>query len=240
MEPTVRSRRQLLAGVTLAAPVMLAVGNSLFPKDSFQFAGTSQKALKTLAATSAAPHRVLAASLFLLVGMAMLGAAFCAVASLVRQRGGATATAGAGIGVIGSLGGVLVTAWLGLSVYAASRADISEDAKVGYLLSLLKGSHLGNIVGVPFLTGLVLGSVLLGLALFRSGVVSRWLAAVFPVAVVFATVFAPQGVAGAFMGLPLVAVLGLLARQISREPSTSVTAPTLATQDEVYASADVG
>jgi hypothetical protein len=219
MEPTIRSRRKLLAGVTLAAPIMLTIGNSLFPKDSFQFAGTTPKALKTLAATSAAPHRVLAASLILLVGMAMLGAAFCTVASLVRQRGGATATAGAGIGVIGSLGGVLVTAWLGLSVYAASQADIPQDAKVGYLLSLLKGSHLGNIVGVPFLSGLVLGSVLLGAGLFRSGEVSRWLAATFPIAVVFATVFAPQGLAGGVMGLPLVVVLGLLARQISKESS---------------------
>ena len=55
MEPTIRSRRTLLAGITLTAPIMLAVGNSLFPKDSFQFAGTTHKALKTLAATSAAP-----------------------------------------------------------------------------------------------------------------------------------------------------------------------------------------
>jgi hypothetical protein len=227
MESTIRSRRKLLAGVTLAAPIMLAIGNSLFPKDSFQFAGTSDKAVKTLAATSAAPHRVLAASLFLLVGMAMLGAAFCAVASLVRQRGGATATAGATVGVIGALGGVLVTAWLGLSVYAASQADIPQDAKVGYLLSLLKGSHLGNIVGVPFLSGLVLGSVLLAAGLFRSGAVSRWLAAIFPVAVIFATVFAPQGIAGALMGLPLIVVLGLLARQISRDPSIAGTAATI-------------
>jgi hypothetical protein len=234
MDPTIRTRRKLLAGVTLAAPIMLAIGNSLFPKDTFQFAGTSDKALKTLAATSAAPHRVLAASLFLLVGMAMLGAAFCAVASLVRQRGGASATAGAAVGVIGSLGGVLVTAWLGLSVYAASQANIPQDAKVGYLLSLLKGSHLGNIVGVPFLSGLVLGSVLLGAGLFRSGAVSRWLAAIFPLAVIFATVFAPQGIAGALMGLPLIAVLGLLARQIGQDPSIASTAATLP-QPQVYA-----
>jgi hypothetical protein len=234
MDPTIRTRRKLLAGVTLAAPIMLAIGNSLFPKDTFQFAGTSDKALKTLAATSAAPHRVLAASLFLLVGMAMLGAAFCAVASLVRQRGGASATAGAAVGVIGSLGGVLVTAWLGLSVYAASQADIPQDAKVGYLLSLLKGSHLGNIVGVPFLSGLVLGSVLLAAGLFRSGAVSRWLGAIFPVAVIFATVFAPQGVAGALMGLPLIAVLGLLARRVSQEASIASTAATLP-QPQVYA-----
>ena len=221
MEPSIQTRRKLLAGVTLTAPIMLALGNSLFPRDSFQFAGTSKKALQTLAATSAAPHRVLAASLFLIVGMALLGAAFCAVASLVRHRGGATATAGAGLGVVGSLGGVLVSAWLGLSVYAASQADISQDAKVGYILSLLKGSHLGNIVGIPFLSGLILGSVLLGVALFRSGEVSRWLAGIFPVAVSFATVFAPQGIAGALMGLPLIAVLGLLARQIGQD-STAV------------------
>ena len=44
----------------------------------------------------------------------------------------------------------LVTAWLGLSVYAASQAHIPQDAKVGYLLSLLRGSNLGMIVGVPF------------------------------------------------------------------------------------------
>jgi hypothetical protein len=214
MDPTARSRRTLLAGVTVAAPIMLAVGNSLFPKDSFQFAGNTEKALKTLAATSAAPHRVLAGSLFAIVGMAMLAGAFCAVASLVRRRGGGTATAGAALGVIGSVGGVLVAAWLGLSVYAASQAKISSDAKVGYLLSLLKGTHLGNIVGAPFFIGTAFGSLLLGVALFRSGRVSRWLAAAFPVAVLLATLFAPQGVAGAVMGLPLIVVMALLAREI--------------------------
>jgi hypothetical protein len=219
MDTTMRLRRRLIAGATVAAPITLAVGNSLFPKDSFQFAGTTEKAMKTLAATAAAPHRVLAGSLFALVGMTLLAVAFCGVASLVRRRGGLAATAGAGLGVLGSLGGVLVVAWLGLSVYAASQADISPDAKAGYLLSLLKGTHLGNIVGGPFFAGIVLGSVLLGAGLFRSGQVSRWLAAAFPVAVVFATIFAPQGIAGAVMGLPLVVVLGLLAREIVKDGS---------------------
>jgi hypothetical protein len=216
MDTTIRTRRTLLAGATVTAPILLAVGNSLFPKDSFQYAGTTDKALKTLAATSGAPNRVLAGSLIAIVGMVLLAAAFCGVASLVRRRGGATATAGAVLGVIGSAAAVLVVAWLGLSVYAASQTSITDDAKATYLVSLLNGTHLGNIVGAPFFAGIVLGSVLLGIGLFRSGRVSRWLAAVFPLAVIFSTVFAPQGIAGAVMGLPLVVVMALLAREIVR------------------------
>jgi hypothetical protein len=95
---------------------------------------------------------------------------------------------------------------------------------------------LDNIVGVPFLSGLILGSVLLSVGLFRSGEVSRWLAAIFPVAVILATVFAPQGIAGGVMGLPLVVVLGLFARQISRDSSVASKEAALPTS-EVYAAA---
>jgi hypothetical protein len=235
MDTTIRTRRTLLAAATVAAPILLATSSSLYPKNSFQYAGTTDKALKTLAATAGAPHRVLAGSLIGVVGMVLLAAAFCGVASLVRRRGGAAATAGAVLGVIGSAAAVLVIAWLGLSVYAASQASISDDAKTGYLVSLLKGTHLGNIAGAPFFGGLALGSVLLGVGLFRSGQVSRWLAAVFPFAVIFSTVFAPQGIAGAVMGLPLVVVMVLLAREIVRDEPIEEAAVQLAPGQEYVA-----
>ena len=220
MEATVHLRRTLLAGAAVAAPVVLAAANALFPKDTFQYAGSAEKATAALAATAASPGRVFAASLVSLVGIVLLAATFCAAASLVRRRGGATATAGTVFGVIGCVGGLLVVAWLGLSVYAASKADIAQDAKVGYLVSLLKDTKLGNIVGMPFFGGLLLGSVLMGIALFRSGQVSRWLAAAFPVAVIMAELFAPQGPPALLTGLPLLVVGVLLARHIVTDDSS--------------------
>lgn len=217
MDTTIRFRRRLLAAAVGAAPVLLALGNALFPKGTFQYVGTTDKARKVLSATAAAPNRVFAASLIGLAGFVLLGVAFGVIASLIRRRGGAAATAGAVLGGIGALGAVLVVSWLGLSVYAASQAHTTQDAKAAYLVSLLKGTQLGDIAGACFLPGLVLGSVLLAVGLFRSRRVARSLAVVFPLAVVLATVLAPQGPAGGLMGIPLVVVMVLLAREIGRE-----------------------
>ena len=54
--------------------------------------------------------------------------------------------------------------------------------------------------------------------------------------VLSATLAAPQGIAGALMGLPLVVILGLLARHISQDPSIASTATT-PPLPQVYAAA---
>jgi hypothetical protein len=233
MTSTLASRRRLLAAAVVATPFSLATGNTLFPAKSFQMPGTTAHALETLTATAGAPGRVLAGSLFEVVGFTLLAVTFAAVASLVRSRGGATATAAAVLGVVGSVGGILVTCWLGLSVYAASRTPIPQEAKAAYLVSLTHSSGVGMIGGVCFLAGLVGGSVLLAVSLFRSGRVARWICFALPLAVLFAAVFAPQGPAAMVMALPLLVVAVLLARELGHvegSPSSSVpSAPVIAT-----------
>ncbi|MBK5307471.1 MAG: hypothetical protein JJD92_12350 [Frankiaceae bacterium] len=217
-----RTRQRLLAATALAAPVLLGVGNATLPKHSYIFTGTTEHALDALAATDAAPGRVRAAGLILVVGYTCLAAMFCAVASLVRARGGLPATAGAVLGVVGSVGAVMVTCWIALSVYAANVADIPSDAKAAYLVSLVKTSGLGNAAGLPFLGGLFLGSVLMGVALFRSKVVAAWLAVLFPITVIPATLAAPQDVLGGLFALPLVAVMARLSWQLWRRADEHV------------------
>jgi hypothetical protein len=214
MDNIISTRRRLLAATVVAAPVLLAVGNATLPKHTFVFTGTKEHALGALAATDAAPGRVRLAGLVLIVGYTLLAAAFCAVASLVRGRGGIAATAGAALGVIGSVGAILVTCWIALSVYAASRADIPADAKAGYLVSLVKTTGLGNAAGLPFLGGLFLGGVLMGVGLFRSKTVPAWLAVLFPICLIPATLAAPQDIMGGLLALPLVAVSILLSRAL--------------------------
>jgi hypothetical protein len=216
MDTTIETRRRLLAAVTVAAPVLLALGNATLPKHTFVFTGTAEHARDALAATAAAPDRVRLAGLILVAGYAALAVAFCAIASLVRRRGGAAATVGAVLGTIGSVGAILVTCWIALSVYAAGRADIPAEAKAGYLIALVKTSGLGNAAGLPFLGGLLLGSVVMGVALFRSRAVARWLAVLFPICVIPATIAAPQDVLGGLFALPLVVVMVLLARELMR------------------------
>jgi uncharacterized membrane protein len=218
---TIRSRRLLLAGAVGLAPLLLAAGSTTFPAGTFRFAGTTPEARKALTATAAAPYRVLAASLLSLVGFVLLAVAFCAIATLVRRRGGLAATVGAAVGVIGSVGAVIVVCWLGLSVYAATQAAMTTDAKAAYVVSLLRGTHLGNVAGFSFLPGLVLGSLLMAVGLFRSRRVARWLAVGFTPAVIAATVSAPQGLLGGLVTLPLVAIMIMLAREVSRYEATA-------------------
>jgi hypothetical protein len=227
------SRHRILAAAVVAAPILLAVGNATLPKHTFVFTGTTEHALGALAATEAAPARVRAAGLVLVVGYTLLAVAFCAIASLVRDRGGIAATAGAALGVIGSVGAILVTCWIALSVYAATRAGIPSSAKADYLVSLVKTSGLGNAAGLPFLGGLFAGCLLMGFGLFRSKAVTPWLGLLFPVCVIPATLAAPQDLMGGLLALPLVAVMALLARALlaadaaeTRRPQ--VTVPTAA------------
>jgi hypothetical protein len=217
MDRTITFRRRLLAAATVGAPVLLAVGNATLPKHTFVFTGTTQHAVDALNATAAAPGRVRIAGLVLIAGYAALAVAFCAVASLVRSRGGVAATLGAMFGIAGSVGAIMVTCWIALSVYAAGRTNIPVDAKAAYLVSLVKTSGLGNAAGLPFLGGLFLGGVLMGLGLFRSGAVARWLAVLFPICLIPATLAAPQDVAGGLLALPLVVVMALLARALGRD-----------------------
>jgi hypothetical protein len=233
---TALTRKRILAAAVVAAPMLLAVGNATLPKHSFVFTGTTEHALGALAATDAAPGRVRAAGLVLIVGYTLLAVAFCAIASLVRDRGGLAATAGAALGVIGSVGAILVTCWIALSVYAATRADIPSGAKAGYLVSLVKTSGMGNAAGLPFLGGLFAGSVLMGVGLFRSKAVSRSLAVLFPICVIPATLAAPQDVIGGLLALPLVVVMVLLAKVLltersvgARQAEVTVLAPAVAT-----------
>src|SRR3954469_19965082 len=144
MDTIINTRRRLLAATAVAAPVLLAVGNATLPKHTFVFTGTTEHAVSALAATAAAPGRVRLAGLILIVGYAALAVAFCAIASMVRGRGGAAATLGAALGIAGSVGAIMVSCWIALSVYPASQADIAADAKAGYLVSLVKTSGLGN------------------------------------------------------------------------------------------------
>jgi hypothetical protein len=216
MNQVLRTRRRLLAVTPVAAAVLLAIGNATLPKHSFVFTGTTEHALGALTATAAAPDRVRIAGLVLIAGYACLGAAFCALASMVRGRGGLAATAAAGFGVIGSVGAVMVTCWIALSVFAANGADITTDAKAGYLVSLVKTSGLGNAAGLPFLGGLFAGGVLMGVALFRSKAVPAWLAVLVPITLLPATLAAPQDLLGGLFALPLVAVTARLSLQLRR------------------------
>ena len=217
------SRRRLLAGAMVATPLVFAAANVTFPSGTFQYTGTTEHALDALEATAAAPGRVRVASLLLVAAAVLLAVSFAAVASMVRERGARLATAAAVLGVIGSAGLVLVTSWLGLSVYAAQQSDLSKDAAATYLVTLTNDSGLGNIAGGCYMLGLLLGSILMGVALFRSGRVAWWLAALFPVGVLTSCVFAPQGPPAAVMGLPLLIALPLLAREVA-EPDTATPA----------------
>src|SRR3954468_1533879 len=219
MDTIINTRRRLLAATVVAAPVLLAVGNATLPKHTFVFTGTTEHAVGALAATAASPGRVRLAGLILIVGYAALAVAFCAVATLVRNRGGVAATAGAAFGIAGGVGGIMVSCWIALSVYAAQQADIAADAKAGYLVSLVKTSGLGNAAGLPFLGGFFLGGLLMGWALFRSRAVPRWLAVLFPICLFPATLAAPQDLLGGLFALPFIVVMALLAREITHAPT---------------------
>jgi hypothetical protein len=157
-----------LSGAGLIAFVGLLYAQDMVdPTDGVDNAGR-------VAAVTAHPDRLFAATVFLILSSAFLLPSIAVVVALVRERGKWLARIGGGLAVLGALGHVGVAAY-----YAALSALPGGDvAQMTAFLDRLDGSATAAVVIVPAIAGFGLGVFALGFALARSRVLPVWAAVV--------------------------------------------------------------
>jgi hypothetical protein len=99
---------------------------------------------------------------------------------LVRKRGSTTATVAALIGGIGAFCGVVVNVFVGINLTAAATADVTRDAAARFLITNFN-SGPGQAFADVYAFSEFFAPIIMGVALWRSGRVPRWLAVLFAV-----------------------------------------------------------
>jgi hypothetical protein len=210
-----RPRRRWLAVFPLLAVGLLMVGGGLTSKGLDQPITGTGRALRELSIAAAHADRLFLTSTLIILGLGVLGAALAAIATLTHdRRGEAVATTGAGIALFGVVCGVAANMLVGIDLAGASQADVSQQSAARVLVAINTAS-VSEALLVAYVAGLAVGSVLIGIGLWQSQRVSRWLAAGVPLTVLIGGA-APPGPVNVVLTLPLALVMVLLAREVWR------------------------
>jgi hypothetical protein len=116
------------------------------------------------------------------------------------------------VGGVAYFAGAIANVWVGFNLAAATSAKIPEADAARLLVTTFKAGVANGFLTVYFLGGL-LGTLLIGIALWRSRAVPRWLPALFVVGNVVAS-FAPPGLVSVPLSLPFTAAMFILAWRI--------------------------
>jgi hypothetical protein len=213
---TDRLRNRILAGATVLGPLLMMIALA-FEVDTGDDDAAGTQMLATIA--EAGPDRFYASNLLAALGLALLAAGGLTVMRLVRDRGGALATAG---GLLALIGGAAAAA--GLFMYGAVVAVMTQDGLDREAMGALQDTLQDSPKLIPaFAIGFVGGSIaflLLAGALLRSRVVPVWVPAAIVVSAVAFFFITAGGIVQSLTLLPLlVAYVVLAGRLLELDPA---------------------
>jgi hypothetical protein len=165
----------------LALPLTAALyigAEGIDPKGTDQIVTTTAVALKVL--PIAAMHRsqlYLSGSLSELA-LAAVAISYGAIAMTIRKRGSTAATIAVLLGGIGAFCGAVVNVLVGINLAAAAAAHVPRDAAATILVGNFNSVPGQSFTGVYALSEFA-APIIMGVALWRSGRVPRWLAVLF-------------------------------------------------------------
>lgn len=212
-----RSRRLLLATGLVAAPALMALGIGFEP-------AVPAHRVATFEVIAGQSGRYYLAVLATIIGLGLLPVVGAAIAVLVQRRGRAAATWAA---ALFGIGGIAVAVGKGFQIISWLEA---APRLAGYREAF---SHVGDQVPagaeVFFIAGtvtLLSAAILAAVALWRSRIVPRWLAAGYGVAWVTGLFFTGDPGAGAGLAvLPLLVVSIPIALVLARGAAVEPAAP---------------
>lgn len=191
------------ASAMIAAPLVLLAAAAINQEHG-------ATAASWFAAAESGPGRFYAAHLLLLLAVVLLVPAVLGLAGLLKEQRPRIAALGSGLTVLGLLG-LAVMVGMDLVVWQAARSSLASQEAVALLARVQSSPGVTVPVGM-LLAGLGVGPALLGLALYRQRLVSRWRAWLIPVGLTGGTLgfpFAPFRVALASCLVVSVGGLGL-------------------------------
>jgi hypothetical protein len=145
-----------------------------------------------------------------------------AIAMLIRKRGSTAATIAVLLGGIGALSGVVVNVLGGINLAAAATARMPRDAAARLLVTNFN-SGTGQAFTDVYAFSEFVAPIIMGVALWRSGRVPRWLAVLFALGFELAEQTASVGIARVFLQMaPFALAMVLLSIRIWQAAAQAV------------------
>jgi hypothetical protein len=194
MNRAVQTRQRMLA---LALPITAALyigAEGLNPQGTDRVVTTTATAFTVLPIAAKHSTRLFVSGSVTEIALGAVAVSYAAIAMLVRKRGSTVATIAAVIGGIGAFCGAIVNVLVGINLAAAATAHVSQDAAARILIANFN-SGPGQTFTDVYAFGEFVAPIVMGVALWRSGNVPRWLAVLFAVGFELAQQTASIGVA---------------------------------------------
>ena len=220
MDNATRIRQRVLALFLPVAAVLYIGGEAVSPKGTDQVIATTAVALKVLPIAAQHQTQLYLASFLVLFGLGALAVSYAAIATLVRDRGSVLATVAALVGGLGAFCGAIVNVVGYPGLAAAATAHVSPDA-AAKLLTTAFNSGFGQTFTYVYVASEYLAPLLMGIALWRSRAVPRWLAVLFFAGLEVAQQMGSFGPIVILYMLPFAAAMVLLAVRIWPGAATS-------------------
>ncbi|HUC37951.1 MAG TPA: hypothetical protein VMR97_12620 [Acidimicrobiales bacterium] len=214
MNNAVRTRQRTLA-VALPITAALYIGaEGLDPKGTDQLITTTAIALKALPIAARHSSQLYASGSLSVLALGGVVVSYAAIAMLVRQRGSTGATIAALIGGISAFCGAIVNVMVGINLAAAATAHVTRAAAARVLIANFN-SKPGQAFTDVYAFGEYLAPIIMGVALWRSRCVPRWLAVLLAVGFELAEQTASVGITKVVLQMaPFALAMVLLALRI--------------------------
>jgi hypothetical protein len=214
MDHVARIRQRVLAIFLPVAAVLYVSAEGLNPKGTDTLILTMASALKALHIAATHSTQLYLSGSLSLLALGAVAVSYAAIASLVRGRGSAAATVAAMLGGIGAFCGALINVLVGVNLAAAATAHMTQDAAAQFLVTSFN-SGFEHVFTDLYFIGVFAAPVVMGVALWRSRSIPRWLAVLFTVSIEVAQQVPSAGplLVGLFM-LPFAVAMVLLSARI--------------------------
>jgi hypothetical protein len=228
MDKPSRARLHMLALFLPLTAVLYIGAEALNPKGTDQVINTAAAAFKVLPIAARHPAQLYLSGSLTIAALGALAVSYAAIAALVRGRGWVIATVAAALGGLGAFCGAIVNVLVGVNLATAVSAHMTHDAAAQFLVTSFNSASSQAFTYCYFFTEYT-APVVMGIALWRSRNVPRWLAALFTVGLEIAETQSAKGPIVIWFMLPFAVAMVLLAARIWQaatiQPAAPVTEP---------------
>ena len=182
MDQAARIRQRVLALFLPVAAALYISAEGLDPKGTDKIISTMADALRVLPIAARHPAQLYVSGSLSLLALGAVAVSYAAIATLVRGRGSEVATVAALLGGLGAFCGALVNVLVGVNLATAATAQMSRDAAAHFLVASFSSGFEQVFSGAYFI-GIFAAPILMGIALWQSRSVPRWLAVLFAVGI---------------------------------------------------------
>ncbi len=213
----VRTRQRMLALALPLTAVLYIGAEGVNPRGTDQLVTTAAIAFKVLPIAAHHSTQLYASGSLTELALGAVAVSYAAIAMLVRKRGSMAATIAALLGGIGAFCGAIVNVFVGINLAAAATADVTRVAAARVLMRNFNSGPCQAFTDV-YAFSEFFAPIIMGIALWRSRRVPRWLAVLFGVGFELAEQTGSVGIAEVVLLMaPFALAMVLLAIRIWRE-----------------------